>query len=92
MTGSRSLVLDAAVFGDEELRFPDPTEALFEIVRVEADTLCDKALRLFARLGVSRQAMPLEPRGLINSRSGVGPPSMMVTGRRPNDQLSLNRG
>tara|TARA_B100001093_G_C26711576_1_gene963653 strand:+ start:432 stop:548 length:117 start_codon:yes stop_codon:yes gene_type:complete len=24
MVGSWSLVLDAAVFGDEELRFPDP--------------------------------------------------------------------
>jgi|GEM_PF-3350999 len=65
MTGSRSLVMGAAVFGDEELRFLDPTEAPIEIVRVEADTLYDKILELFARLGVSRWAMSLDPGEVI---------------------------
>ncbi len=56
MTGSWSLVL-----GDEELRFPDPPDARFEFVQVGADTLYDERPKLFARLGVSREAMPLDP-------------------------------
>ena len=57
--------MDAAVFGDKELRFPYPAGAPIEIVRVEADTLYDKILKLFARLGVSRWAMPLDPGEVI---------------------------
>ena len=56
MTGSWSLVLD-----DEELRFPDPTDARFGFLQVGADTLYDETPQLFTRLGVSREAMPLDP-------------------------------
>ena len=56
MMGSWSLALD-----DEELRFPDLPDALFEFVQVGADTLDDETPKLFARLGVPRGAMPLDP-------------------------------
>ena len=39
MVGSWSLVLDAAVFGDEELRFPDSADARFEFLQVGGDAL-----------------------------------------------------
>jgi len=61
MMGSWSLALDAEVFGDEELRFP--TRALNFCKW--AGTLYDEIPKWFARLRVSREAMPLDPGEVI---------------------------